>query len=76
MVFSTQNGDNFLAGSGTVDSSFGPAITWNKAVAMASGSSGTGVVGGSGTAPMVRGRGRRGRPADSYVTPPRVTGIP
>ena len=39
VVFSTQNGDNFLAGSGTVDSSFGPAIKWNKAVAMASGSS-------------------------------------
>ena len=39
VVVSTQNGDNYLSGGGTVDSSFGPAIKWNRGVAMASGSS-------------------------------------
>ena len=39
VVFSTQNGDNFISGGGTPAAAFGPAVTWNKGVALASGSS-------------------------------------
>jgi lysophospholipase L1-like esterase len=39
VVVSTQNGDNYIASSGNPTASFGPAITWNKGVALASGSS-------------------------------------
>ncbi len=38
VVFSTQNGDNFIAGGGSPSAAFGPAIAWNKGVALASGS--------------------------------------
>jgi autotransporter-associated beta strand protein len=38
VVFSTQNGDNFIAGGGSPAATFGTAITWNKGVALASGS--------------------------------------
>jgi autotransporter-associated beta strand protein len=39
VVFSTQNGDNFIAGGGSPAATFGTGITWNKGVALASGSS-------------------------------------
>ena len=38
VVFSTQNGDNFISGGGSPAVAFGPAVTWNKGVALASGS--------------------------------------
>jgi len=38
VVFSTQNGNNFIAGGGAPDAIFGPAVTWNKGVALGSGS--------------------------------------
>ena len=38
VVFSTQNGDNFIAGGGSPAATFGTAITWNKGVALSSGS--------------------------------------
>lgn len=39
VIVSTQNGDNFISGGGAPTGNFGPAIKWNKGVAMASGSS-------------------------------------
>jgi lysophospholipase L1-like esterase len=39
VVFSTQNGDNFIAGGGSPAATFGPGITWNKCVALGAGSS-------------------------------------
>ncbi len=39
VVFSTQNGDNYISGGGTPAAAFGPAVTWNKGLALASGSS-------------------------------------
>jgi len=38
-VVSTQNGDNFIAGGGSPAAALGPAITWNKGVALSAGSS-------------------------------------
>ena len=37
VVFSTQNGDNFIAGGGSPATIFGSAITWNKGVAQDAG---------------------------------------
>ncbi len=39
VVVSTQNGDNFISGGGNPAAAFGPAVTWNRGVALASGSS-------------------------------------
>lgn len=39
VVFSTQNGDNFISGGGSPEATFGPAVTWNKGVALDNGSS-------------------------------------
>jgi len=39
VIMSTQNGDNYIASGGTPTVNFGPAIQWNKGVALASGSS-------------------------------------
>jgi len=39
VIVSTQNGDNFIAGGGAPSATFGPAVTWNKGVALSSGSS-------------------------------------
>jgi len=39
VIVSTQNGDNFISGGGAPAAAFGPAIKWNKGVALASGSS-------------------------------------
>jgi len=38
VIFSTQNGNNFIAGGGTPEASFGPGILWNKGVALGEGS--------------------------------------
>ena len=38
VVFSSQNGDNFIAGSETTEANIGPAVTWNKGVALDAGS--------------------------------------
>ena len=38
VVFSTQNGDNFIAGGANPTATFGTAITWNKGVANTNGS--------------------------------------
>jgi hypothetical protein len=38
VIVSTQNGDNFIAPNGNPAAAFGPAIAWNKGVAMDSGS--------------------------------------
>ena len=39
VIVSTQNGDNFIAGGGTPSVTFGPAVTWNKGIALSDGSS-------------------------------------
>ena len=39
VVFSTQNGDNYIASGGSPAATFGPGVTWNKCVALAAGSS-------------------------------------
>jgi hypothetical protein len=38
VVFSTQNGDNFIAPGGSPIATFGPGVTWNKCLALSSGS--------------------------------------
>ena len=38
VVFSTQNGDNYIASGGSPSATFGPGVTWNKCVALNSGS--------------------------------------
>jgi lysophospholipase L1-like esterase len=38
VVFSTQNGNNYIAGGGAPEAAFGPAIKWNKGVAQSTGS--------------------------------------
>jgi hypothetical protein len=38
VIFSTQNGDNFISPGGNPVAAFGPAVTWNKALALSSGS--------------------------------------
>jgi hypothetical protein len=38
VVFSTQNGDNFIAPGGATAAAFGPAVTWNKGLALDVGS--------------------------------------
>ena len=38
VVFSTQNGDNYIAASGNPLATFGPGVIWNKCVALGSGS--------------------------------------
>ena len=38
VVFSTQNGDNYIAAGGSPAATFGPGVTWNKCVALSAGS--------------------------------------
>ena len=40
VVVSTQNGDNFISGGGSPAAAFGPAVTWNKGVALTNGPAG------------------------------------